>query len=216
MPAVADAPARAYGAAIRVEGESMKTCLILLALLWAPTAALAQNTDTQSDSHVCYHGQPNDPRTDAACARIQAATAAPAESQSAMAPPANQTATTAPATPTPVPTAALPAAAPPPTDVGEAPVASATQNAEEDANANAEQGTADENVSVHSSLFAGLGVLVIVLFAAIAIVYFIPTMVALARRKRNALAIFVLNLFLGWSFIGWVAALVWSLASEPV
>ncbi len=39
-------------------------------------------------------------------------------------------------------------------------------------------------------------------------VYFIPTIIGL--RKRNAVAIFMLNLFLGWTFIGWVVALVWA------
>ena len=45
--------------------------------------------------------------------------------------------------------------------------------------------------------------------------YFLPTIIALVRQKRNTIAIFVLNFFLGWTFIGWVAALVWSLATEP-
>ncbi len=40
--------------------------------------------------------------------------------------------------------------------------------------------------------------------------YFLPTIIALARRQRNTLAIFLLNFFLGWTFIGWVVALVWS------
>ena len=39
-------------------------------------------------------------------------------------------------------------------------------------------------------------------------VYFIPTIIGL--RKRNAAAIFMLNLFLGWTFVGWVVALVWA------
>ena len=44
-------------------------------------------------------------------------------------------------------------------------------------------------------------------------VYFLPTFVAVARKKVNEGAIFVLNLFLGWSLIGWVIALVWALSS---
>ncbi len=39
-------------------------------------------------------------------------------------------------------------------------------------------------------------------------IYFIPTIIGL--RKRNAAAIFILNLFLGWTFVGWVIALVWA------
>tara|TARA_B100001057_G_scaffold478500_1_gene549012 strand:- start:201 stop:602 length:402 start_codon:yes stop_codon:yes gene_type:complete len=44
-------------------------------------------------------------------------------------------------------------------------------------------------------------------------IYFLPTIVAVARKKVNEGAIFVLNLFLGWSLIGWVVALVWALSS---
>lgn len=40
--------------------------------------------------------------------------------------------------------------------------------------------------------------------------YFLPTIIAICSNHRNAVAISVLNLFLGWTFIGWVAALVWS------
>lgn len=44
--------------------------------------------------------------------------------------------------------------------------------------------------------------------------YMLPTLVAALRKKRNTLAIGALNVLLGWTFIGWVVALVWSLASE--
>ena len=40
--------------------------------------------------------------------------------------------------------------------------------------------------------------------------YFLPSIIALARSKRNLLSIFLLNLFLGWTFVGWVVALVWA------
>ncbi|MGH8605775.1 MAG: superinfection immunity protein [Gammaproteobacteria bacterium] len=43
--------------------------------------------------------------------------------------------------------------------------------------------------------------------------YFIPTVIAVFRGHHNAIAIFGLNLFLGWSFIGWVASLIWSLTA---
>jgi hypothetical protein len=41
-------------------------------------------------------------------------------------------------------------------------------------------------------------------------IYFLPSIIAIAGKRRNALAIFLLNFFLGWTFIGWVIALVWS------
>ena len=49
--------------------------------------------------------------------------------------------------------------------------------------------------------------LVIVLIFA---VYFLPTLVAVLRQHKNRIAIFLLNLFLGWSVLGWVVSLVWS------
>jgi hypothetical protein len=42
------------------------------------------------------------------------------------------------------------------------------------------------------------------------VIYFLPSIIALARSKRDLLAIFLLNLFLGWSVIGWVVALIWA------
>jgi hypothetical protein len=40
--------------------------------------------------------------------------------------------------------------------------------------------------------------------------YFLPTLVAICRSKRNTFAIFVLNLLSAWSVVGWVLALVWA------
>jgi Superinfection immunity protein len=42
------------------------------------------------------------------------------------------------------------------------------------------------------------------------VMYFLPSIIALARSKRDLLAIFLLNLFLGWSVIGWIVALIWA------
>ena len=40
--------------------------------------------------------------------------------------------------------------------------------------------------------------------------YFLPTIIACIRKHTNVWAIFVLNLFLGFTLIGWVIALVWA------
>jgi hypothetical protein len=40
--------------------------------------------------------------------------------------------------------------------------------------------------------------------------YFLPAIIGFARSKRDRLSIFLLNLFLGWTLIGWVVALVWA------
>ena len=40
---------------------------------------------------------------------------------------------------------------------------------------------------------------------------FTPFLIAWARGHRSTLAIFAVCLFFGWSCIGWVIALIWSL-----
>lgn len=51
------------------------------------------------------------------------------------------------------------------------------------------------------------------LFAFIAI-YFLPSIISRCRKHKNALAIEILNFFLGWTFIGWVVALIWAVAND--
>ena len=51
----------------------------------------------------------------------------------------------------------------------------------------------------------------ILVLAIVVGVYFLPTINAKYFTKHtNADSILVLNLFLGWTFIGWVIALIWS------
>ncbi len=59
--------------------------------------------------------------------------------------------------------------------------------------------------------FLGLAILALVALT----LYFLPTVIARARKKRNLLGIFLLNLFLGWVFVGWVVALVWAVLADP-
>ena len=42
------------------------------------------------------------------------------------------------------------------------------------------------------------------------VMYFLPTIIALIKSKRDTLAIFLLNFFLGWTVIGWMVALIWA------
>ena len=46
------------------------------------------------------------------------------------------------------------------------------------------------------------------------IIYFVPTIVAIIRNTRDFLRIMLLNIFGGWTFVGWVIALVWSFRNE--
>lgn len=48
------------------------------------------------------------------------------------------------------------------------------------------------------------------------LIYFIPYEIAASRKHPSKWAIGALNFFLGWSFLGWVAALVWALATNPI
>jgi len=47
------------------------------------------------------------------------------------------------------------------------------------------------------------------------VLYFLPSIIALVRSKRDGLAIFLLNFFLGWTFVGWIVALVWAVKADP-
>jgi hypothetical protein len=53
-----------------------------------------------------------------------------------------------------------------------------------------------------------------VIAVSVALVYFIPALMAYSNKKKNSGAILALNLFLGWTFIGWVVALVWASTVE--
>ena len=46
-------------------------------------------------------------------------------------------------------------------------------------------------------------------------IYFLPSLIAVARHAHNATGIFMLNLFLGWTGVGWLIALCLSIFSAP-
>jgi hypothetical protein len=46
------------------------------------------------------------------------------------------------------------------------------------------------------------------------VMYFLPSIIAVARSKRDITAIVLLNFFLGWTMIGWVVALVWAVKQD--
>jgi hypothetical protein len=49
-----------------------------------------------------------------------------------------------------------------------------------------------------------------VLFATL--LYFLPAIIA--HNKRDFTAILLVNLFFGWTVIGWIVALIWACAAE--
>ena len=44
--------------------------------------------------------------------------------------------------------------------------------------------------------------------------YFLPTIVAHRRKKVNVAAITALNVFAGWTLVGWIVALVWAFSIQ--
>lgn len=55
----------------------------------------------------------------------------------------------------------------------------------------------------------------LLLSASLIVLYFLPTIISERRGKVNRNAIFALNLLAGWTFVGWVIALVWALTYSP-
>ena len=45
-------------------------------------------------------------------------------------------------------------------------------------------------------------------------IHFLPTIIAAFKRSRSVVGIFLLNLFLGWTVIGWIIALIWAFSRE--
>jgi small-conductance mechanosensitive channel len=60
----------------------------------------------------------------------------------------------------------------------------------------------------------GLGFLAMLAIGVLIGTYFLPSVIAFSRGHQHSAPILLLNLFLGWTLVGWVAALVW--AAMPV
>ncbi len=56
----------------------------------------------------------------------------------------------------------------------------------------------------------------ILLIPLIPILYFLPAIIASEKKHPSTNSIFVLNLFLGWTFLGWVISLIWALNSQNI
>jgi len=46
------------------------------------------------------------------------------------------------------------------------------------------------------------------------LIYFLPAIAG--SGKKHSAGIFILNLFLGWTFLGWVIALVWAVSDDKL
>jgi hypothetical protein len=72
---------------------------------------------------------------------------------------------------------------------------------------------AQQDPAVQASADAALAFSTVFMFGIALLLYFFPTFIAVLRKHASALAIFAFNLFFGWTGLGWVAALIWSLTS---
>ena len=59
----------------------------------------------------------------------------------------------------------------------------------------------------------GFLVLFVLILVATLILYPVPLIIAACRRHPNTVPILLVNLFLGWTFVGWFIALVWACTS---
>jgi len=59
-------------------------------------------------------------------------------------------------------------------------------------------------MTIFSAIFWLAAILVLLGF------YFLPLLIAVKRKHHQGTAILVLNLFFGWTILGWIVALVWA------
>lgn len=53
-------------------------------------------------------------------------------------------------------------------------------------------------------------------FVVMAVLYFLPTIVAACREKQNGISIWIANVFFGWTVVGWIICLVWAFSTSQV
>ena len=55
-------------------------------------------------------------------------------------------------------------------------------------------------------------VTVSLIFLFFSLINLLPSIVAFVRKHRSKWSIFIINILLGWTIIGWIITLVWSLS----
>jgi hypothetical protein len=53
-------------------------------------------------------------------------------------------------------------------------------------------------------------ILMLIVVLILVYIHFLPTIIALKKNHNNKVPIILINIFLGWSLVGWVVALVWA------
>lgn len=58
--------------------------------------------------------------------------------------------------------------------------------------------------------------LIVFLYIPLVAIYHLPTSLAIYRKTDKALIVQIINVFLGWTIVGWVVALVMALSSKKL
>ena len=66
-------------------------------------------------------------------------------------------------------------------------------------------------ISMKSKVISFVFILIIT-----ALIYFIPTIIALVRHHSYKLYIIGINIILGWTLIGWIVCLIWSFIDNRI
>ncbi len=61
---------------------------------------------------------------------------------------------------------------------------------------------------------AGDSVALFLVLVFIGALYFVPTIIAALRQHKSIMAIGLVNFLFGWTILGWLFALIWSLANS--
>lgn len=60
-----------------------------------------------------------------------------------------------------------------------------------------------------------LGIIAVIIFVLLcSFFYFIPLIIAFYRKTANIWLVFLINLFFGWSIVGWLIALFFALSAD--
>lgn len=62
---------------------------------------------------------------------------------------------------------------------------------------------------------AGAGAVVLIVVILGIAFYFLPSIIATSRKVPNAGSVFILNFFLGWTFVGWIVSLAMAFRDRP-
>jgi hypothetical protein len=55
----------------------------------------------------------------------------------------------------------------------------------------------------------------LIILAVLLALYLVPVLVARSRKCSATAGIAIINIFLGWTFLGWVVALTWAAIGKP-